>query len=1103
MHTLVRFAALLILSSWSTATLSWDAAATLPPGETPSPVIAQSALWLPGDGAWIYGENGELIRLRHGRAIRAELPSWFGAQRTQSLADTTPDGGALVYGDDCRLVRYTPEGRVRWRGEHHCNELAMSASDGTSWATRLVQEPGDPPFVRHIAADGSALPVPAETVQQLGPYEVEPYRFLFRVPNAGDVFHIGAVTAGAGTRYVRVLRLDTTGRVLWHWQHDAAWRIGSTHASVTPEGDILLAGNIGDTGNASRSTLQVVRLGADGRVRWINRSAVSDVGGSALRATGDGGAVVLSQTTAPDDQFVLKLAADGSIAWRKTVEPLYGTYDRSLPFLAEAADGSLIVIARGVHSFENGLRFLRLGTDGSLRIARDIGFGQALPNGDALVLANPAPPYFVRISELGERVATDYADATVPTEMEPAASASSADGSQFVLAIDRHASHDRPKPHFTLSKVDADGRIAWQRDTADEVTDAQLGANAQRVCSYTRRQRIAPSGYGAQAGIVECFAAATGTTVWSREVRDHVPGAYSLTVLPDDRLVITTGLAMSHLVEILGADGRTQQTTIGNFYALKIATSPKGYVAVVLNTDLSNADNLVVYGPDTQRRYSLPRSALNFAHNPRALAISDEGAIAVYGHDPGANDPPDSSRGVIYSTEPVANRSWRTVLPAMRDNGWAATLEFAGTALLVAQRRKEESNGTSQDMRTAATRLSSLDRSSGNLRWQHDSINVASLRHAMAVSADGERLVSVHGERRRLRVEQFDRRTGERLLETWRDCNALECDPVRLINGRDGRSRLVARVQTVDKGSGVAVYTERAFDAPPPTIRMDQPGIAGAWWSPYAHGEGIALDWLPASRTLFGAWFTYSTSGGNEPAELRWYTVQASGIDVDARTLELPILETVGGNFDAAPGVSPRRVGSARIAFRDCARATLDYTFDEPTNEGRHGTIVLSRLSPATQPCVLADGSSVPGDGARPPSGGFDAKFSGTWFDEAKAGQGLQFTVQPGGVFFAPWFTFDPADTGNDPGRQHWFTLQGNLAEAGNGTVQLVLVQTIGGSFDLVPTYNTTAVGSATLRMQGCDRAELDYRFDDTSGAGAFRARNGTLRLARAGGCAP
>jgi hypothetical protein len=39
--------------------------------------------------------------------------------------------------------------------------------------------------------------------------------------------------------------------------------------------------------------------------------------------------------------------------------------------------------------------------------------------------------------------------------------------------------------------------------------------------------------------------------------------------------------------------------------------------------------------------------------------------------------------------------------------------------------------------------------------------------------------------------------------------------------------------------------------------------------------------------------------------------------------------------------------------------------------------------------------------------------------------------------------------------------------------------------------------------MQGCDRAELDYRFDDTSGAGTFRARNGTLRLARAGGCAP
>ena len=114
-----------------------------------------------------------------------------------------------------------------------------------------------------------------------------------------------------------------------------------------------------------------------------------------------------------------------------------------------------------------------------------------------------------------------------------------------------------------------------------------------------------------------------------------------------------------------------------------------------------------------------------------------------------------------------------------------------------------------------------------------------------------------------------------------------------------------------------------------------------------------------------------------------------------------------------------------------------------------------------------------------------------------------QFAEQPGGIFFAPWFTFDPAGTADDAGRQHWFTLQGNLAQARDGTVELVLVQTLGGAFDRVPTYNANAVGSATLQMQGCDRARLDYRFDDTNGAGAFRARSGMLQLTRAGGCAP
>jgi hypothetical protein len=414
----------------------------------------------------------------------------------------------------------------------------------------------------------------------------------------------------------------------------------------------------------------------------------------------------------------------------------------------------------------------------------------------------------------------------------------------------------------------------------------------------------------------------------------------------------------------------------------------------------------------------------------------------------------------------------------------------------------------STDPAGAISRVSKLRASDGALVWTYESANPASTTLSpaggrIALSTDGRALLLVHGWADRLRLQRIATGSGRREQEIWIACTKTCAQPAALALDAQGRARLVFDALDADRGQSAAVVAVDHAGIAAPPILLDQPGIAGAWWSPYANGEGIAFDWLPASRTVFAAWFTYSTAGGNEDSELRWYTLQVNGVADGTSTLELPILQTVGGNFAAAPTLAPRRVGTATLQFSDCNNGSLDYVFDVPHNDGRRGTITLSRLSPATQACVLADGSTIPGSGAQPPANGFDAKLSGSWFDETTAGQGLQLTVQPDGVFFAPWFTFDPADAGNDAGRQHWFTLQGNLADARNGTAELVLVQTIGGVFDRVPTYNANAVGSATLRVQGCDRAELDYRFADESVAGAFRARSGTLRLTRAGGCAP
>ncbi len=177
--------------------------------------------------------------------------------------------------------------------------------------------------------------------------------------------------------------------------------------------------------------------------------------------------------------------------------------------------------------------------------------------------------------------------------------------------------------------------------------------------------------------------------------------------------------------------------------------------------------------------------------------------------------------------------------------------------------------------------------------------------------------------------------------------------------------------------------------------------------------------------------------------------------------------------------------------------------FDPSYNSGAAGTITLSRLSPATQPCRLADGSLQPASGARPPSKGFDQRQSGSWYEPATGGQGMQLTVQPDGVFFAAWFAYDVAGAADDSGKQHWFTLQGNLAQAVNGKIDLVIVQTVGGAFDRRATRNRYVAGQATLQMNACDRATLTYRFNDDERVGAFAGRTGDLEMIKEGGCGP
>lgn len=322
------------------------------------------------------------------------------------------------------------------------------------------------------------------------------------------------------------------------------------------------------------------------------------------------------------------------------------------------------------------------------------------------------------------------------------------------------------------------------------------------------------------------------------------------------------------------------------------------------------------------------------------------------------------------------------------------------------------------------------------------------------------------------------------------------------------RTRIALFLSLLLSGAGFAhAGTEASVDAAAarsgPAVRIDQSSINGLWSAPELGGQGLSIDWLPGTRTVSATWLTFAAEGGSSAAGQRWYTLQTGAVAAGSTVLDLPIFKSSGGNFDATPVVAPVQVGRATLAFGDCNSATVLYQFDAGENGGAAGELKLQRLTPATQNCIQADGSVLPGADARPPREGFDARLSGSWSEAATRGQGLQFHVQPGGVFFATWSTFDPEGAGDDAARQHWFTLQGPLANAVRGGVDLQIVQASGGSLDGASDGVPQIVGVAELRMIGCDRARLDYRFrNDRERAGAFAARHGTLLLSRDGGCA-
>lgn len=1028
---------------------------------------SNGAFWTWGDnGVRLTRSNGETTRFfQGGSSGLVAIPQFYQAR---ALAD----GGLLQFNRDCAM-RYIEASSIS-RGD-----LPLPPCDGTDANANGVIWSWKGGTVRRIRLDASVQ-------QQLQVGEAGADESVARLavqPDGG--FYL--LTFAAEPRARRVARYGADGELRWSWHGD-----GMTLHGFAAAADGVFAYGRGENGDAA-----VARLDESGKLRWHQRYDIDPASGFnvfGLYPADDGSAYLVSGQEGFGMTFMKQLArvsADGKLVWQTTFCP--GADSTPLGTLVVDADSN---VAQLCPAGTAGQRLVRRDPRGNVAASIAVplsGAGDLQRDGDTLLLSGrradaPLAMVIVAVERDNQLRDTAVAGITDYASMQLLAQAMDAAGNTYLLSQVNDYQHT-PQRQF-LSKVGSDGLLRWRREIpSGRVYSASLSVTAERVCSY---QRADAADGTASLLRAFCLDAGSGSDHWMREtaVAPYATPAF-VHAAADGSVKLLHSLPTeprTHELLRVSSDGRTLGTTRGNGDALLAAFDTAGRTTVVAER------SLLQYSESGSLNYST--SAGDISPYGGELVATGDGGVVMSGNLLSAA----MGRG-LRRVGADGREHWSRQLDASYRG---SQLLLAGDAVYVLQHSQLIQGTPPQDN----SRLRKFSLADGRQRWHFDSINpyvdFSTNRRggAMATTARGD-LLLMHASGGYLRLQRLDGASGMRLDDRKIECNVRCSHPAALNVEASGSARLVLPLHHANYGLTTGVLTIDGADADLVLTRIDQRGITRAWGNSFSNGEGLLLDWLPDSRTLFGAWFTFERDGGSEQAHLRWYTLQASAVTPGATALELPILQTSGGSFAAGPPVAPTVVGKATLRFADCGRVLLDYAFDPPHNGAAQGRLTLWALSRQLFPCERADGSLVAPFDLGAPQLGFDARMSGTWFDPATPGQGLQLIVQPGRTLFAPWFTFDPAGSSNDPTSQHWFTLQGELDRAADGVVQLQLVQTLGGRFDSRATFNTTVVGGATLRMLACDRAQLDYFVDSDARAGAFAGRSGALMLQKAGGCAP
>lgn len=1111
-----------VLLAAGTAASAWDGSAIETSGTTDRARIL--AVAPAADGSrWLQAQVGAAIVLARVDGDRARVAAWPGDR--DGIVAALPDGGVATgaSGDFvepfCRIRRWDAGGGLRWTqtlDEPNCLEIAADGG-GNLWVRNGDRGSG----VLALGVDGALR----STVASIEPIDLSGARFAAD-PLAAGAYRVGRRRGddGAPTEGI-VIKQSATGETLWRYTLAAPRSARFDAVATDAAGRAVAAGRI-ETAVDGQHDLVVVGLDREGRERW--RASIVDARVQEIRdvvVDGDTGAYVATEE--PVEQavrlVVRRIGSDGSVAWRFVAarpasESGPGLVPTRIPaLLAAGGDGVWVHEARSVGEAPTTFALRRLSRAGA----------------EAATLALPAGQRVRTIASRGDgSLEMVVEDASLPTtdparyraqRVSPSAQAS--DLLPPIVAetapgglVAQQVRSDEPAVVLTqdailrrhvVSRFEADGARRWQvaGDGAWESGGATLDATATRTC-VSGQQFAAPD--GPFRAILECRAAANGALLWRREIQTDAEAFVTVThrTLADGGVVVlAVGTRAAVRVRLDAAGNELARaapavplTVVGGRFAADgslalLSSEPAGRPGRRLSMLDAQGVARFVLDPDALGLPGLGLRNLQPAPDGRLLVGATRATAA-------------GSDAMLMQFESDGRVAWTQRIPEATADDFAVLR--AGNALYASLAGPTATFG-GVDARVVPADLVALDAASGALRWRRDLASALFRFPRLALAPDGASLLVSTSRRGRIHLSAFATSDGRLVRERVEPCGSTDCTAFAVAVDADGGARVLASTTDLALGPRPRIYRLRNATTPIAPAAATQSGIDGAWFSPATSGQGVAMGFDPSSGTVFGAWFSHAAAGRelpysrNAPEALRWFTLQGSP-PAGATTADLGLFSVAGGRFASPPALGVERVGSARFVLEDCGRASLQYAFESGEAAGRADVIGLVRASPALAPCN-APGGSVP-QPAVVARDGFDLRQTGAWFDPATAGQGLYIGVLPrsdaqAGLLFGAWFTFDPAGAADDPTAQHWFSFQGDLSSARDGTVVVPLLRTIGGTLDRDPTANTQRVGEATLRFEGCERASFEYRFDASDVALPYAGRRGVVSLQRATPCTP